>query len=208
MKLKLVTPPQAEPVSLAEAKAFLRVTHDHEDEIIKASITAAREHCERYSGWAYVEQVWDLWLDRWPCGNTIELRKPPVQSIEYIKYFSADGTEHTLPPEDYELDDKSFIPRVVLKTGKSWPSVTLRETNGIQVQFKAGYPPVPAVPPDPEDPEDEGTPEDPAGNIPESKKLYIKLVVSVFHQYRDAESELKKALDVTNYMVSDRVWPL
>ncbi|HWA20765.1 MAG TPA: head-tail connector protein, partial [Caulobacterales bacterium] len=43
MSITIVTPPASEPLSLAEAKLFLRVEHDAEDDLIAALIGAARE---------------------------------------------------------------------------------------------------------------------------------------------------------------------
>ena len=46
MSAILLIPPSAEPWSVAEAKAFLRVEHDDDDAVIAALIAAARGHVE------------------------------------------------------------------------------------------------------------------------------------------------------------------
>jgi len=46
-----------ELVTLAEAKAHLRIDSDYEDAIIELYIKAAREHCERFLGLSLVEQT-------------------------------------------------------------------------------------------------------------------------------------------------------
>lgn len=45
------------PVSLSEAKAHLRVTHNFEDDLIQATIDAAIEWAETYTGMAFGENV-------------------------------------------------------------------------------------------------------------------------------------------------------
>lgn len=191
MALTLVTPPAVDPILLSEAKSFMRITHNLEDDIITASIKAATKWIEELYSLAFVQQTWDLWLDNWPQKDYIEIKKRPVQSIEFIKYFGTDNTEYTFSVDNYELDNKSFVPRVVLKYDKTWPDVTLKPANGVQIRFVAGYPLLGENP-----------------DIPEDKKLPLKLAISIFTQYREAEEELQKALKVVGYLITDRVWPV
>lgn len=110
-----------------------------EDALISALITTARDYCEGFQNRAYVTQTWELWMDSWPDKNFIRIPLPPLQKINSIKYYGADGTEYTLDVGDYFVDDKSIIGRVVLNRGRSWPSVTLRSANAICVEFDCGY---------------------------------------------------------------------
>jgi uncharacterized phiE125 gp8 family phage protein len=139
MALKLVIPPVREPLSLALAKTHLRVDFSSEDAIIQGHISAARRYAEGYLNRALLAQAYELWLDAWPAGNSIELPMPPLQSVEQILYYDSDDAEHTLPVSDYYVNSKGLSGKVVLRNGKSWPGVRLRSSHGIVVQFVAGY---------------------------------------------------------------------
>ncbi len=56
MPLIQTTPPAAEPLSLAEAKAHLRITHSNDDAYIDKLVTAARRACEMRSNLCFVTQ--------------------------------------------------------------------------------------------------------------------------------------------------------
>lgn len=135
----LAVPPMAEPVSLAEAKAYLRVDTADDDGLIATLIIAAREYCEGFQNRAYITQTWQLWLDSWPEGSEIRIPRPPLQAVNSVKYYGADNTEYVLSPADYIVDNKSEPGRIVLAYGKSWPGITLRPANAICVEFVAGY---------------------------------------------------------------------
>lgn len=140
MALKLVTPPAVEPVTLEEAKAHLRIDGTEEDVLIAGLIQAAREYCEGFQNRAYITQTWQCWLDNWPGGDEIEIPRPPLQAVNSIKYYGEDGTEYTLSPEVFIVDAHNQPGRVVLaSSNRTWPETTLRPTNGICIEFSAGY---------------------------------------------------------------------
>lgn len=69
MPSKLITAPTEEPVSLADAKAHLRVDISDDDALIGAMISAARQEAEAACRRALVTQQWKLMLDRFPAPN-------------------------------------------------------------------------------------------------------------------------------------------
>jgi uncharacterized phiE125 gp8 family phage protein len=142
VKLKLVTPPSVEPVTLTEAKAHLGETGTSNDTLITGLIVAARQACEHYARRAFVTQTYDLALDG-VSGNSIELPRPPLASVTSVTYYLEDGTSGTVSSDDYLVDDYGTPGRLTLKRGASWPT-GLRETNGLVVRFVAGFglPPV------------------------------------------------------------------
>lgn len=68
MPLILTDGPAVEPVTLAEAKAHLRVDGTAEDTLIGSLIVTSRLHVEAAMGLALVTQSWSVFLDAWPPG--------------------------------------------------------------------------------------------------------------------------------------------
>ena len=101
MSLTLLTPPSAEPTSLEDLKAHLRVDGDAEDALIIGLAVAARQTIEARCGLAFLNQGWRLALDRVPDG-AFELPLSPVASIHAVRLFGADGEEQTLDSSDYD----------------------------------------------------------------------------------------------------------
>lgn len=135
MPCVLATAPAAEPLSTAEAKAFLRVDVSDDDTLITALVKAAREIIESWTGRAFISQTWDLYLDRFPW--CIELRKAPVTAVTSIQYVDPAGTLQTLSPALYQVDLKSTPARIIPVYGQMWP-VTRTQLNAVTVRFVAG----------------------------------------------------------------------
>lgn len=96
--LTVVTEPTAEPVTLDEAKAHLRVEFENDDLTIKALITAARKYCETVTKRALVTQTLRLTRDAFPgaCEDwAFRLPRPPLQSVSSIKYATDEGRART-----------------------------------------------------------------------------------------------------------------
>lgn len=108
-----------------------------EDTLLTRLITAARKYCENFQNRAYITQTWYLWLDKWP--EYLEIPSPPLISVTSIKYYDTANTEATVTASDYYVDTNSEPGEIHLAYGKSWPSATLREKNGICVEFICGY---------------------------------------------------------------------
>lgn len=138
--LKIKTAPSAEPILSAEAKLWLKLDSDTTDDTIVASlIKAARIYCEAITGRALITQTWYYYLDSFPYENFIKLPKPPLQSVTSIKYTDSNGTLTTMSASDYSVDTDSFVGRIVLNYGKSWPVATLATKNPIVIEYICGY---------------------------------------------------------------------
>ena len=63
MAYSVVTPAASEPITLEEAKNFLRVDGSDDDALIGALISAAREMCEQYTRRILVTTTIDEYFD-------------------------------------------------------------------------------------------------------------------------------------------------
>jgi uncharacterized phiE125 gp8 family phage protein len=142
MAYKIITAATTEPISLAEARAHLRIepfgspeTHP-DDSYVSALITVAREWCEQYTGRALASQTIEMALDDFP-EDAIELPLTPVTSITSVKYIDEDGIEQTLSNTYYGLDDYSKPNWLLLKSGFNWPD-TNGGANNIKIRMVVG----------------------------------------------------------------------
>jgi uncharacterized phiE125 gp8 family phage protein len=124
--LKVQTQPVVEPVSVADAKAHIRVDTNTDDTYIAALIGAAREYCETYMDETLVDSQYVMRLDAFPA--VIELPRPPMSqtpartavSITYVT-GEAGGTA-TLDTTAYRVDRDSVPGKIRTTYAGSWPS--------------------------------------------------------------------------------------
>lgn len=84
MNLYLLTPPTAEPVTVAEAKAALRIDGTEFDALLPGLIASAREVAEQETGRQLVEQTWRAELDDWPlASDVLPIYRPTACAITY-----------------------------------------------------------------------------------------------------------------------------
>jgi uncharacterized phiE125 gp8 family phage protein len=144
MPLQLITPPTAEPMSLAEAKLHLRVDISDDDALIGALIAAARDYAEGETHKQMVSARWRQLMDNFPgqvyslTGNAIYLQRAPVIRVVSIQFLGMDGVVQTMPESDYTVDYSSEPVRIAPVFGKIWP-VPLPQIGAVWVNFDAGY---------------------------------------------------------------------
>jgi len=161
--LVLHTAPASEPITLAEAKSYLRVDSSGDDALITSLISTARKLCEEHTQRALMTQTYQLFLDAledvednlWEgmrtgpyinyYKNYIELPMPPVVSISHIKTYDDNDTATTFASSKYYVDNARQPARVVLRTGETFPTA-LRVANAIEVKYVTGYASANAVP--------------------------------------------------------------
>ena len=144
MTLIQTDPPLAEPVTLAELKAHLRIDATDEDEVLEGLIRVSRAHLEVVTGVALMSQGFRLFLDDWPRGEVISLMRTPVQTIDAILVYDADGVAQDQDLTGMLLDGTARPARLVIRD-RQRPSQPI---NGIEIEFTAGFGAATEVPPE------------------------------------------------------------
>lgn len=171
MSLSLTTPPSVEPLTLAEAKAHLKLDTTADDALVTAMIAAARARAEWHTGRALITQGWTLHLDAWPACGIVEIPLPPLQGVTAVTLAARDGTTATLSPSLYTVDTASAPARLALNAGVP-PPTDLRAVNGVAIGFTAGY-------------------GDDASAVPELLRHAIREIVAFLYEHRgEAPAEL------------------
>lgn len=140
----LLEPPASEPISLAEAKNFLRVEHDADDALISSLIAAARGQVESATRRVLITQTWRIVLDRWPASARIIAPVNPLRALLAARVLAADGTPTALDMDAFTLNTVA-VPGVIAfeRANVSEPG---RALAGIELDVSAGYGEVASVP--------------------------------------------------------------
>lgn len=142
MGLQRITEPSTSPVTLAEAKTYLRVDGSADDTGVQAMIDAAVSFIEDYIGRSIVAQAWRVTIDDF--ADAIVLRRGPVTSITSVQYYDTAGALQTVSAADYTLDNASDPAFLVRNTDAVWPA-TMDGVNAVQINYATGYATIPAA---------------------------------------------------------------
>lgn len=138
MSLVMTSGPGLEPITLAEAKAHLRIDSIADDALIQSLIVTSRLHIEAALGLSLITQTWSWFIDRWPKTQRLALPLRPVQTITSIKHWRVDGTSDTLGASLFFLDGYAMPARLVW-LGTAPLAEPERRINGIEIAFTAGF---------------------------------------------------------------------
>jgi uncharacterized phiE125 gp8 family phage protein len=159
----LLTPPAVEPVTLADAKAYLRVDNDADDAVISALIAGARSHIEAQTRRALITQTWRLVRDVWPGDGRIAVVPSPLQQVTAARVYRLDGSKQALDLQAF-VADPAATPAII--SFLTWPlPVPRRPAAGIEIDVEVGYG------------------DDPA-DVPEPLRQAIKLLVAHWYENR------------------------
>lgn len=163
------TEPEVEPIDPALFMRWARVDDEEERALFAMVTKAARQLCEKRIGRSLITQKWTGKLDCWPTCNEIGLPRGPVQAVESVIYLDEADATQTLATSVYEVDALSLRPRLALRAGQSWPTLSTRR-QAITIVVRTGY---------------GDRPED----VPETLRSWIALVAGTMFANREADAE-------------------
>ncbi len=165
MALIMTSPPALEPVTLGEAKTWLKVTQAQDDSLIEELIAAARLNVERLTGKHLIEQNWSQYLDRWPESGVVELPLSPVIAVQAVNLYGEDDSQTLVDPADYFAALADEPPRLLLRDSSAWCAPG-RIAHGIGIDLTTGYGPAPA-------------------DVPEPLRMAVLRFVAAWYEYRE-----------------------
>jgi uncharacterized phiE125 gp8 family phage protein len=143
----LLDGPAVEPVSLAKAKAYLRVEHGDDDDTIVALIAGARIHVEAQTCRALITQTWRLSRDSWPASARIAVLPAPLRELAAVQIYKSDGATQAIDPDVFAID-KASAPAVLAFERGALPAPG-RIVGGIELDVEVGYGDAPSNVPEP-----------------------------------------------------------
>lgn len=144
MGLQTLGASPAAPVSLSDAKAWLRVGHAGEDAAITSLIATAAARVEAETGRALLTRTYRETLDSWPirrlsgCGSAFALAVAPAVSVEAVRTFDRAGEATLWDPDEYRVDTSADPGRLIARAPFGFPRPG-RLAAGIEIDFTAGY---------------------------------------------------------------------
>jgi len=136
-KLVLKTGPATTAISLAEAKAFLRVDSDYDDDdaYITSLIGVATNVVEQFTRRRLITQTYNIYYDEFP--PFMDLQVGNVASVTHVKYYDTDNTLQTLDTSEYDVDIRVKPGRIYQAEDGNFPN-TYERANSVEVEFVVG----------------------------------------------------------------------
>lgn len=180
----LLSGPAAEPVTLSDAKHFLRVEHDDDDDLIAALIAGSRIHIEAQTRRAMITQTWRLTRDAWPESGRLAVLPVPLVTLVAARIYKADGSTVAVDVTAFAIDKAAAPARLAFTRGAL--AAPERPVGGIELDITAGY----------------GDAED----VPEPLRQAVRLLVAHLYENRgSAAPDLALPASVTALIAPYRV---
>ncbi|MEA2841716.1 MAG: hypothetical protein QOF41_3046 [Methylobacteriaceae bacterium] len=142
----IVNGPAIEPVALADAKKWLKLETNDDDDVVGALITAARLMVEAQIRCMLITQTWRLIYDCWPNERLIKIPLAPFQSLTAMRVYDAAGVAQAVSASLYYVDSAPDAARIIFGAPPQNPG---RNAAGVEIDIVVGYGTTPESVPEP-----------------------------------------------------------
>lgn len=172
----IIEAPAIEPITLTQAKQFLRLDEDEDgfDGELGVHIAGARGKIESLTSTRMIQQTVELQADSF--ADLALLPIGPATSILDVSFLDRDGVLQSIDVEALDLVGTGLEVGIQLRTGR-WPSLPLRSR--VNVRLVVGYGP-------------DGS------TMPESVRIGMLLQIRALFDGGD--------VDLNHWLVDDRIW--
>lgn len=133
----LIEPPAGEPISLLDAKNYLRVQHEADDAPIAELFSGARMQVELLTRRTLITQTWRIVLDRWPSSGVIRSPVSPLRAVTAARVRDHLGEAQALDTEVFLANTASSPGLISFDVGRVTQSA--QTIAGIKLDIEVGY---------------------------------------------------------------------
>lgn len=144
--------------SVANAKSFMRIIGDEDNDTISSMIMSAFTEANDRTNRNLVTATFELYLASFR--NEISLPKNPLQEIVSVEYMDMDNNYEVLESENYYVYEKHGVDTLVFTSYQAVPN----HKKAVRITFKSGYK---------------------STEFPEDLKSWIRVKVSTLYEYRE-----------------------
>lgn len=203
-QLRRIADASAEPLSLADAKAFLRIENTADDAVISGLIKAARYECENIADRSFITTTWGLTLDFLPFAGgpyvslyapgsrrssgasfgrldrddgSIAIPRPPLIALQSLSYIDQGGATQTIDitPEGNKVVVVAGDPGRIFAAYNTWFPFSQPRPSAVQITYTAGYGPT-------------------AADVPAPFVLAISMLTAFYYETRATDAEPPRAV--------------
>lgn len=176
-----VSDPTAEPITVSDAKSYIRIGHGKDDTIISGLIQAERKNLENQANRSFITQTKIYRTDQ--LKTETKLPYGPVQSITSVATIDSAGSTSDIDTSDYyQASD-----RLVFEEA---PPVEEREVLGFEVKYQTGF-------------------SDSAAGVDEDIKTALKDQVAHRYEMRGQGGSGQEVTPMARTLINDaKVWSL
>ena len=157
---KLTAPNAEKPITLAELKSWLGITHNLSDSALTIIISAVTAYAENYTNRTIMRATFVTRRDFFPGAGTnegfypygilpvfgaginenigFEIRKSPLVSVSSIVYTDGNGILQTVANSNYYLTQEEDYSSVLKTPDGQWPIDSANKLDSVAITFIAG----------------------------------------------------------------------